>query len=249
MATLHLLGTGAVVSDPDKTTTMFAVETASGLVLIDCGGDAVQRLLAHGLDPLALDALIVTHEHADHVGGFPLLMERLWVMGRKRPLDVYGIPPAIAQAQRSHDAFDTSHWKGYAAFRTHPFAHRADAPVFAAHGLRVRASPGRHAVPVSALRIEDCAGGGVLAYSCDTAPEAQVVALSQDCDLLLHEATGEGAVHSSAAQAARAARHAAAERLVLVHLPPREQLHADLPPAREIMPELEIGADGQRYTF
>lgn len=249
MATLHLLGTGAVVSDPSRTTTMFAVHSDGGLVLVDCGGDAVQRLLAHDLDPLALDALIVTHEHADHVGGFPLLMERLWVMGRKRPLDVYGIPPAVAQARRSHDAFDTSGWEGYGGFRTVEFPERAETPVFEAHGLRVSASPGRHAVPVVALRIEDLQGGGVVAYSCDTAPEAKVVALSRDCDLMLHEATGEGAIHSSAAQAAEVARDAGAGKLILVHLPPAAQLEADLPAARAIRPELAVGEDGQRYTF
>ena len=97
MARLHLLGTGATVSDPHRTTTMLALEGERSLVVIDCGGDVVQRMVASGLDPGRITALIVTHEHADHVSGFPLMMERLWLYGRRRPLDVYGIAPAVAQ--------------------------------------------------------------------------------------------------------------------------------------------------------
>ena len=107
---LYLLGTGATVSDPHRTTTMLALEGRDSVVVIDCGGDVVQRLVACDVEPSKVDALIVTHEHPDHVSGFPLMMERLWLYGRRRPLDVYGIAPAIEQARRVHDAFDTSSW-------------------------------------------------------------------------------------------------------------------------------------------
>lgn len=248
MATVHLLGTGAVISDPERTTTMLALDNGRGVILVDCGGDAVPRLSAAGLDPVALSALIVTHEHADHVAGFPLLMERTWLMGRRTPLDVYGIAPALNQARRSHDAFDVSGFEGYAGFRGHEVAYAKDAPVFERDGWRVTASPGRHAVPVTGLRFEDLLGGGTIVYSADTAPEPAIAQLAQGADLLIHEASGSGPVHTGAREAAEIARDAGVGRLILVHLPPHEELAPDLPAAREIRPDLVVGEEGGSVT-
>ena len=90
MPSLHLLGTGASLSGAGRTTTMLAFENQGSIVLVDCGGDAVERLLSAGLDPHRIDLLIITHEHPDHVGGFPLLVQKLWLGKRSRPLPIRG---------------------------------------------------------------------------------------------------------------------------------------------------------------
>lgn len=247
MPTVHLLGTGSVLSDPHRTTTMLALDNGRGVLLVDCGGDVVPRLAAVGYDPAALAGLIVTHEHADHVAGFPLAMERLWLLGRRAPLPVHGIVPALEQVTRVHDAFDVSDWDGYPGWAGHPFPHEAGATVLEAHGWRVTAAPGRHAVPVVGLRFEDLATGRVVVYSGDTGPAPAIAALAEGCDLLFHEATGAGPIHSSAEQAAAVARDARAGRIVLVHLPPDARLARDLPAARAIRPDLEVGEELGRY--
>ncbi len=46
-----------------------------------------------------------------------------------------------------------------------------------------------------------------------------MVQLAKDADVLIHEATGFGAGHSSASQAGSIAREAKAKRLILIHYP------------------------------
>ncbi|MDP9349072.1 MAG: MBL fold metallo-hydrolase, partial [Gemmatimonadota bacterium] len=118
-STLHLLGTGAAVSDASRTTTMLAFESADSVVVVDCGGDVVQRLMAAGVDLDRIEAMIVTHEHPDHVSGFPLFMEKIWLAGRRRPLPVYGPEAGIAQARRAFESFNTSGWKGMPEIEWH----------------------------------------------------------------------------------------------------------------------------------
>ena len=99
------------------------------------------------------------------------------------------------------------------------------------------------------IRVE-AAGGGVVAYSCDTNPSPEITALAAGADILVHEAQQQRheGVHSTYAQAAEVAFRAGARRLVLVHLPPGVT-DADLADARRIFEHTELGEDGARYEF
>ncbi|MGM0675278.1 MAG: MBL fold metallo-hydrolase [Spirochaetota bacterium] len=250
MARLYLLGTGAALSDPERTTTMLAVENDVSLLLIDCGGDVVQRLFAAGAGLRRFSALILTHEHPDHVSGFPLFMEKMWLSGYGGAIPVCGILPAIDQARRCLETFDTTRWEGFPRVRWHEVSQEAGAEVWSDEGFRVTAAPGAHGVPVTALRIEDLEGGGVVTFSADTEPSAAVAQLAGGSDILVHEATGRFAGHSDAEQAADIAAQAEVGRLLLVHLPSAELLGpATMMRATQRYGATELGSEGGSYSF
>lgn len=248
MATLHLLGTGAALSDGERTTTMLAVHADLSTVVIDCGGDVVQRIQAAGLDLDHVSLLLITHEHADHLSGFPLFMEKLWLSGRRRPITVCGPGSALSVAKRIFDAFDTSGWEGLPEIDWRIAPLHEGAELWSNETWRITGAPGQHGVPVLAVRIEEIRGGGVIAYSADTSRSDGVARLAQAADILVHEATGDFAGHTSAQDAAHIAAQAGVGKLVLVHIP------SDTPPdalaeARASFPEIEIGEDGASYAF
>jgi ribonuclease Z len=248
MATLYLLGTGAAVSDPHRTTTMLALSSGGSTLVIDCGGDVVQRLLAASIDLDSIAGLIITHEHPDHAGGFPLFMEKIWLAGRRRPIAVYGIAPAIRQARIIYEAFNTSTWTGMPSIDWHEIPYEADAPVLENTHWSVTASPVKHAVPTVGLRFLEIRSGAVVAYSCDTEPTGRVVDLAANADILIHEATGDGPGHTGKEDAAKVAYDAGAKRLILVHLPPGLS-ESDLADARKLFPNTDLGEELGEYSF
>ncbi|WP_412062731.1 MBL fold metallo-hydrolase [Rubrivirga sp. IMCC45206] len=245
--TAHLLGTGSANAGPSRTTTMLAIEHDGRTVLVDCGADAVQRLEVSGLDPAALDAVILTHEHPDHIAGFPLLIEKLWLQGRRAPIPVYGPAATLEKARALFAVFDTCKWDDLPARTFHPVALAPGADVLRLGPLAVTATPVDHPVPTIGLRFE--ADGAVLAYSCDTAHSDAVVALAAGADVLVHEATGSlTGVHSSPEEAADVAARAGVGRLVLVHAP-HDASDDGLGDARARFTRTAWGHDGDRIDL
>ncbi len=248
MTRLHLLGTGAPASDPHRTTTMLSISDKFGSVLIDCGGDALQRAMMVGIEVGDIKTMILTHEHPDHVGGWPLFLEKIWLHGQTPSFSVYGPAPALEQARKNFAAYDTSNWAGLpdVAWRAVPLDPKSH---FLTIGpLRFSSTPTTHAVPCVAIRVDNTATGGSMCYSADTTPSDDVAELATGCHILVHEASGDNPVHSSAEDAARIARRAGCKRLILVHLP-MGMTDDDLGDARAIFPDVSLGEELGEYTF
>jgi ribonuclease Z len=244
MPTLHLLGTGAARSDAHRTTTMLALSEGDSLLLVDCGGDVVQRALACGLDLKRLDGLLLTHEHPDHISGFPLFMERIWLAGRREPIAVHGPAATLGRARKLFEVFDTSGWTGLPDVDWREVPMEEGAVVREGHDWAVNASPAEHGVPAVGYRFE--AAGRAIAYSGDTRPSPAIARLARGADLLVHEATGRLPGHTSAEDAARVAAESGVGRLLLVHLPPG-LTERDLERARGIFPAVSLGEEGGAY--
>lgn len=220
MVRLIILGTAAAVSDAEHDNTHFLLQSDQGrAVLVDCGSNPLGKLARHGVHYEQLTDLILTHFHPDHVYGVPILLMQMWLMGRRAPLHVHGLHHCLYRFEEMVSAFMVDTWPDFFPLHLHCLPEQPDTLVLDDADFRIRAWPTRHFIPTIGLRIEVKASGQVIGYSGDTEPIPNIIALAQGVDWLLHEATGEGEGHSSAAQAGEMAALAGAQRLVLIHYP------------------------------
>lgn len=228
MAKLIVLGSSNAIPTRDHENTHLALLCQSRTVLIDCVSNPIVRLEQAGIDPLAITDVILTHFHPDHVSGVPLLLMDLWLMGRKVPLNIYGLAYTLERIETLMNMYGWSQWPN---FYTVNFIRVADdemASVFDVEEMHIYATPVQHFLPNIGLRIELKAEEKSIAYSCDTEPCIQVERLAQGADVLLHEAAGLFPGHSSAAQAGDIARRAEVGALYLIHYPTGRYASGDL---------------------
>ena len=219
MAKLIFLGTSNAISDENHENTHMVVVGAERIVLIDCPNSPLLRFQHAHVDIMHLSDLIVTHFHPDHVSGVPQLLMDMWLMGRKQPLDIYGLPHTLDRIETLMGLYGWSAWPEFFPVVFHRLPEHAQTPVLDCEEFRILASPVQHFIPTIGLRIEFAATKQILAYSCDTEPCEQVVKLAEGADILVHESSGMLPGHSSAAQAGQAARRAEVGKLYLIHYP------------------------------
>lgn len=218
MARLIVLGSAAAVADAEHDNTHFLLQGDHGsLVLIDCGSNPLTKLPRFGIHYEDLDDMVLTHFHPDHVSGVPILLMQMWLLGRKNPLQVYGLHHCLGRVEDMMVAFAVRTWPGFFPVHFHRVPEQDNKLVLDNDDFRITSWPTRHFIPTIGLRIEVKTTGTVVGYSCDTQPIPNIVALARSADLLLHESSGEGYGHSSAAQAGEIATEAGAKRLLLVH--------------------------------
>jgi ribonuclease BN (tRNA processing enzyme) len=190
-------------------------------LLIDIGPGVVAQLLRiHPAD--SLTAVLISHMHTDHVLDLVTLRHTFpWLHTPRRRLDVV-MPPRSAE-----QTSDLARAAGDAAFFDKTFAIREhDGGSELRFGpLTVRPMPTQHYIPTWGFRIT--AGSTTLAYSADSGPCGELLALAESADVFLCEATlrsaeddlAESRGHLTAEEAGAAARDAGVRRLVLTHLP------------------------------
>jgi len=220
MVKLIVLGTASAVPDMNHENTHFVLTSEAGSILVDCVGTEILRLERAGVQLEDLNHIILTHCHPDHISGLPALLLSMWLLGRRKPLGLYGLSHTLNCIEQMMELYE---WRTWPDFFPVEFCHlpaQEMAFVLENQDLRIFSSPVRHIIPTIGLRIESKATGKAIAYSCDTEPCVQVEKLAEDVEILLHEATGQHVGHSSSAQAGGVANRSGTKRLYLIHYPP-----------------------------
>lgn len=109
MSELVFVGTSDAFGAGGRRQSALFFRAPHGAVLIDCGGTTGSGLNALGLARAEIDAVLISHFHADHFAGLPqLLLAATWEDRRTRPLRIAGPPgiePRVIEAARAlgHD--------------------------------------------------------------------------------------------------------------------------------------------------
>ena len=88
MPEICLAGTGGMLPLPDRFLTGLYVSHNGKALLIDCGEGMQVALAAKGLKLSRLNAILLTHCHADHVTGLPGLLLSLGNCSRSEAVDI-----------------------------------------------------------------------------------------------------------------------------------------------------------------
>jgi ribonuclease Z len=219
MSKLIILGSSNALSSKDSENTHMVLVGDERTVMVDCVNNPIHRLEQAGVDFNDLTDLVLTHFHPDHVSGVPLLLMDMWLRGRQKPINIYGLHYTMDRMESLMSMYSWENWPKFfpVAFHRLPASERT--PVLDCDEMAIFSSPVRHLIPTIGLRFEFKQSQKVLAYSCDTEPCVEVVHLAESADVLIHEASGAMQGHSSAEQAGQIASRAEAGRLYLIHYP------------------------------
>lgn len=220
---IRILGCGEAFDERLPNTSLLV--TWGETLLADCGFSVPPEVWRAAPDPNLIDAVYISHGHADHYFGLPALLTRMWEDGRTKPLVVVSQKEVLERIPQQVELA----YPGIAARLGYVLEYREAAPGGEVRigGARLRFAATRHAVPNCAVRID--AGGRGVCYSGDGMFTDESRALYRGADLLFHEAYSfePSAVHGDIEAVVAMAAEEGVKKLGLVHVKRTVRREAD----------------------
>jgi len=222
---LTVLGASAATQNPGGACSSYLVRGEGSALALDMGSGAFARLQGH-IAPAEVDAVVISHMHADHV--LDLIPYRYYLAfsasGQGRPRRPRR--PRLLLPPGGHETL-----RGISKLQDPSPAFFADvfdveeydpALPLTVGGLTITFYPMHHIPHTYGMRVVAVSGStGALAYSADSGPCQGLLDVARDADLFLCEnANAEDSaypLHLTPRQAATYARDAGARRLLLTH--------------------------------
>lgn len=246
-----VLGSGTRVLLAEHSMAGYVVRCRDYFLLLDCGDGVIRRGLEAGLPMIAVDAILFSHLHLDHIADLPPLLWALHGEGRQRaerPLHLLG-PPGF---RNFFEGLSVLYGSWIAEIAPPIIVREVYSEIFKTGPWQVQALPMNHGMPANGYRLQ--ASQRTLAYTGDTGPCDEIVPLAQDADLLIAECSfpNEHGTwnHLTADEVGGFAQRAQCQRVLLSHLYP-ESLAADVvAQCREkFSGEIKLAQDLQRLTL
>jgi ribonuclease BN (tRNA processing enzyme) len=191
-------------------------------VVVDLGNGALGALQRY-IDPLDVDAVLLSHLHADHCVDMTsyYVLRKYHPRGQQPKIPVWG--PSGTDL-RLANAYDLPREPG---MREEFEFHIYDGP-FSVGPFAIEAFPVDHPVEAYGMRIsvETAGGRRTLAYSGDTGPTPSLLDIAAEADLFLSEASfrhgddNPPSLHLTGTECGETAAKCKSKRLVLTHVPP-----------------------------
>ena len=225
-----------------EATSGYLLQSKGFSLLLECGSAVLSRLPRY-VDVRGLDAVLISHYHADHVADLGCLQYATKVqmdLGlRSDPLPLYGPEGDACPSLTYHEYTLALHIGACEPVRIGPFA--------------VTLQETNHPVLCYAMRIES--EGKSVVYTADTGWYEGLIDLARGADLLLCETSlynryyGWVDGHLTAGEAGRLASLAGVRKMVLTHLPHSGE-HADLlkEAREEFSGPAELAATGRKVS-
>jgi ribonuclease BN (tRNA processing enzyme) len=244
---LRVLGSSGGYPAPGNPNSGFLLEHRAAKLWLDAGTGTFAEL-QRAADFTRVDALLLSHAHADHCADlYPLHVAIRYGLDNGFKLPVFAPPGALELlggllgregARSLREAFDF---------------HEIDAgKEVEVAGVRFTFLRTDHPIHTLAMRAETA--DGTLTYSADTGPGVDLAGFARGSDLLLCEANYQDArmgvpLHLSARQAAGIARQATVRELALTHIWPTLDPQVSIREARETAADLPLRWAGPGEVF
>ncbi|HEY6169265.1 MAG TPA: MBL fold metallo-hydrolase [Verrucomicrobiae bacterium] len=104
--TLKCFGVGDGFPTTHRGHSAFLYRLGKDSLMVDCGDGTTARYEESGLSYDLFDSLLLSHQHADHVGGFLMFLQALWLRRRTKPLEVRMTADGVEPLKRmTHAAY------------------------------------------------------------------------------------------------------------------------------------------------
>jgi ribonuclease BN (tRNA processing enzyme) len=211
----------------------YLIEDGKSSLLLDCGNGVFSKLRLYR-DYTAIDAVVISHLHADHFLDLIPYAYALTYAPRQQPVPVARWPgtdhPARPRLVAPAGATETFRrvvgaWGNEDLIENafEIFEYEADSTVEVG-SLRVRFHEVPHFTTTYAVDLSSANGGGRFTYGADCSPGEELIEVARDTDLLIVEATLPRPErtgmrgHMTPSEAGDHARRAGARRVVITHI-------------------------------
>ncbi|MBL1278827.1 MAG: ribonuclease Z [Fluviicola sp.] len=93
---ITILGSGAALPTNTRNPTAQFIECRGRRILIDCGEGTQVQFRKFGVKFQRLEYILISHLHGDHFFGLVGLLSSMHLLGRKKPIEIYG-PEGLQQ--------------------------------------------------------------------------------------------------------------------------------------------------------